>query len=163
MLTKPGGHILFDKMRKIERQVSVAQTEQMLTDGEYCVLATLCDNGYPYATPLSYVYADGNIYFHCATEGQKLRNINCHQKVSLTVVADTDLRPDKFTTKYKSVVVFGTASEIDGDEKKKALLWIIEKYSPDFLDKGKTYIEKAYDKTNIVKIEIDHMTGKASV
>lgn len=58
--------------------------------------------------------------------------------------------------------MFGTASDIGGEEKRRALVGLIEKYSPDFLDNGKKYIANSFDKTKIVKVEIDHITGKAS-
>ena len=40
----------------------------------------------PYAVPLSYVFHDQCIYFHCATEGHKLDNIRANPAVSFCVV-----------------------------------------------------------------------------
>jgi uncharacterized protein len=68
--------------------------------------------------------------------------------------------PIKFSTKYKSVIAFGSANEIDREEKEMALLKLIEKYSPEFLEEGKLYISRAKDATSVIKISIDHMTGK---
>ncbi|MDU1538055.1 MAG: hypothetical protein E6902_00415 [Paeniclostridium sordellii] len=42
-----------------------------------------------------------------------------------------------------------------------ALLKLIEKYSPEFLQEGKLYILRAKDATSVMKISIEHMTGKA--
>lgn len=106
---------------------------------------------------------DGNIYFHFASEGQKLKNINNNPLVCFTVVTDTEVLPSKFTTKYKSTVVFGKASQVGKEEKKKALYGLVEKYSPEYLSKGKEYISKAFNKTTVVKINPKHITGKANI
>jgi hypothetical protein len=50
---------------------------------------------------------------------------------------------------------------LTGEEKEEALLYILHKYSPDFLEKGRLYIKNAADKTTVIKISIKHMTGKA--
>ena len=39
---------------------------------------------------------------------------------------------------------------------------LIDKYSKDFSDEGKKYIVKAEQNTKIIKIDIQHMTGKVS-
>ena len=69
--------------------------------------------------------------------------------------------PSKFSTKYESVVVFGKAHKSQDEEKELALLKLIEKYSPNFLEEGKAYIEKAKDITTVIKIDIEHLTGKS--
>jgi len=48
----------------------------------------------------------------------------------------------------------------DDNEKKEALLEIIKKYSPNYIESGKKYIESDFDKAKVVKIEIEHITGK---
>ena len=108
-------------------------------------------------------YYDNCIYFHGAKEGNKLKNIAQNNKVSFCVVTDTEVLPSEFSTKYKSVIVFGTASEAADDLKEPVLFELIKKYSPEFLEEGKKYIQKAKDHTKIIKIDIHHMTGKARV
>lgn len=154
---------MFSEMRRTDRQTTLEQAEQILFSSEYGTLATVCSNEYPYATPLSYIYMEGNIYFHCASKGQKLENINNNPKVCFTVVTDTEVLPSKFTTKYKSAVVFGTASIVTGDEKEKALVGLVEKYCPDYLIQGNKYISKAFDKTTLIRIKPEHITGKSNI
>jgi len=43
----------------------------------------------------------------------------------------------------------------------KALLWILEKYSPRFVEAGKRYILLKDRLTKVIKIEIGHISGKA--
>ena len=48
-------------------------------------LATLGQDGYPYITPLNYVYWQGSVYFHCARQGEKLDNIDMNDRVCFEV------------------------------------------------------------------------------
>ena len=110
--------------------------------------------------PVNYVYTNGSIYFHCAVEGHKLDNIKNNDKVSFCVVGPTQILPDKFSTKYESVIVFGRAIEVSGDEKNRALLELINKYSPDYIEQGKEYIQKKNKDSKVIKIKTEHITGK---
>ncbi|MBC2581704.1 pyridoxamine 5'-phosphate oxidase family protein [Clostridium sp. DJ247] len=38
---------------------------------------------------------------------------------------------------------------------------ILNKYSPDYIEKGKAYITNASTKTKVIKISIEHISGKA--
>jgi nitroimidazol reductase NimA-like FMN-containing flavoprotein (pyridoxamine 5'-phosphate oxidase superfamily) len=126
------------------------------------MLSTIGANGYPYVIPVNYVYYSGSIYFHSAAEGHKLENIQNNSRVSFCVAADVELIPEKFSTKYKSIVIFGGAQEVFGREKEDGLLALVRKYSPEFIDQGSRYIQDSKDKTKVVKIEIEHITGKAA-
>ena len=39
-------------------------------------MATLDSDGYPYITPVNFVYFQDRIYFHCAPKGEKLDNLD---------------------------------------------------------------------------------------
>lgn len=152
---------MFREMRKKQREITEEESIEILNNGEYGILATIGENGYAYATPLSYVYYNNAIYFHCAVEGSKLDNIRYNEKVSFCVVGKTKVLADKFSTEYESAIVFGRASIVEKEAKIGILTAIIEKYSPDFKKEGLEYIERASGATSVVKIEIDRITGKA--
>lgn len=152
---------MFKEMRRKNREIGEEDIKTIIVNGEYGILATLGENSYPYAVPLSYVFYKEAIYFHSAVEGNKLENIKINEKVSFCVVGKTKVLPDKFSTEYESVIVFGRAFLTKNDEKKEALIAIAQKYSPDFMAEGLEYIERAIDATCVVKIEIDKITGKA--
>ncbi|GAA0713302.1 pyridoxamine 5'-phosphate oxidase family protein [Paraclostridium ghonii] len=153
---------MFKQMRRKERETENVEALDILKNGEYGVLSTIGENRYAYGVPLSYVYSNESIYFHCALEGQKLDNINYNNKVSFCVIGKTCVTPEKFSTKYESAIVFGKASEVFEEEKSEALLQLLKKYSPDFIEKGKMYIKNASDKTKVIKIKIDKISGKAN-
>ncbi|WP_157847458.1 pyridoxamine 5'-phosphate oxidase family protein [Prevotella intermedia] len=50
-----------------------------------------------------------SVYIHCAPEGRKLEALKDNNKVSLCVIGEVNLLPDKFTTEYESALFFGTA------------------------------------------------------
>ena len=152
---------MFREMRRKDKMKTQEEAIKILKDCTNGVLSVTGDDGYPYGVPVSYVYDDNKIYFHCASEGKKLDAIKADPKVSFTVVGADDIAPEKFTTSYKSVIAFGKARVADTDEEKMAALKIIaNKYSGDFPAEGMAYIEKFWEKTTVVVIEIEHMTGK---
>lgn len=152
---------MFKEMRRKDRQIFGSEIEEILNIGQFGVLSTISDNGYPYVVPLNYVYYNNCIYFHSAADGHKLQNIKKNNKVSFCVVTNAKILPDKFSTKYNSVIAFGIASEVPNDMKEDILFKLMNKYSKGFLDMGKEYIQSAISYTKVIRIEIKHITGKA--
>lgn len=148
-------------MRRQDRKIDDTEAIRILEAGEYGILSTCGSNGYSYGVPISYAYSSGSIYFHCATEGQKLENIKHNNLVSFCVVGKIEPLPQDFAVNYESTIVFGKAVEIFEEEKQAALEALVAKYSSAFTKEGLEYIRKAWDVTRLFKIEIEHMTGKA--
>lgn len=153
-------------MRRKDRQLSYEETAKILTEAEYGILATVNAEGAPYTVPLSYVFKDGRVYFHCANQGHKIANLAADCRVSFCVVENT--RPvyggnGGFTTYYESAVVFGAAREvIDWPEKQDALQALCMKYLPEHQDKIADYIEHYKNRTLVYAVEPEAVTGKAN-
>ncbi len=152
---------MFKEMRRRDRQIGEEEALKLLKEAQYGILSTTGENGYAYGVPLNYAYLDGSIYFHCAQEGAKLNNIAKNNRVSFCVIGDSEPIPEKFSYRYISTVVFGNCSEVFEKEKEMALTALIQKYAAEFLNKGMDYINKDKDTTKVMKISIEHMTGKA--
>ena len=152
---------MFRKMRRKDKQVTEKEAIEILNAGEEGVLATIGKDGYPYAVPLNYACHENSIFFHCALSGHKIDNMDYNSKVSFCVVRDTGVIPEEFSTKFQSVVLFGTAQEVFDDEKKKGLMVLIKRLSGDYIAEGEKYIKNAWDKTRVFRIDIEHITGKA--
>ena len=148
-------------MRRADRALEADQVTAILAKGVYVILSTTGENGYAYGVPLSYVYMQDAIYFHCAPEGLKLDNIRFNNRVSFCVVGDTLPLAEKFSMRYESVTIAGRAFEVEGIEKDQALLALIEKYSSAYVEKGQKYIESDSPKTKVIRISIENITGKA--
>jgi uncharacterized protein len=148
------------ELRRQDRAINQEHIQRVLQQGEYGVLSTVSPEGQPYGTPLNYCFLEGAIYFHSALQGHKLDNLAANPRVSFCVVGNTQVLPDKFATLYESAVVFGSAAEVTGAEKQKALEGLLDKYSPDFRAEGLEYIAKLGDRARVFRITIEAMSGK---
>ena len=148
------------EMRRAEKALSNEEMLEIMNSSLYGVLSTVDKDGIPYGVPLSFVYDDNHIYFHCATVGQKLDNISDNNNVSFCVVTDVETIPEQFNTKYKSVIAFGKVFEVLADQKEDIFKKLIYKYSKDFMVPGMEYIKKSGGSARIYQIEIDHITAK---
>ncbi len=151
------------EMKRKEKQLAADETEHILQTGVYGVLSLADQRGVPYGVPLNYVYHNGMIYIHCATVGLKLDLLNENSQVSFCVVIDVTVIPERFSTHYSSVILSGRASEVFEQEKRDGLVALLVKYSPDYLEEGNRYLEKAWERTKVYRIDIDHCTGKGSL
>jgi hypothetical protein len=146
-------------MRRDKQQLTKTDTETVMNRGTNGVLACYGDDGYPYAVPLSYVYHNGNIYFHCAQTGHKISAIINNPKVSFAVVDDAKVVSKEFTIYYRSVIAFGRARITEGDERTTALEAMIAKFAGDQPEEEKRK-RAGCVKAHIVAIDIEQMTGK---
>jgi nitroimidazol reductase NimA-like FMN-containing flavoprotein (pyridoxamine 5'-phosphate oxidase superfamily) len=150
-----------NELRRNDRAIPQNEALSLLHEAEYGILSTVSKNSEPYGVPLNFCFTDNSIYFHCARTGQKIDHLEYNQKVSFCVVGKTQPMPAKFSTKYESVIVFGQAEEVFAVEKRNALEKLLQKYSSDFLEQGRKYIEIGQDKTRVFKLNINRLTGKA--
>jgi len=153
---------MFREMRRKQCEGSFEEAEEMLKKATHGILGVSGDEGYPYTVPVSFVYGDGKILFHCATEGHKLDALMNNEKVSFCVIEQDEIIPEEFNTLYKSVIAFGKAKVLQEDAPiQEALELILEKYSPKHMDSGKKYIKAEWANLKVVEIQIEHMTAKA--
>jgi len=155
---------VFREMRRKDRAMSEAEAMSILETAQVGTLATVSEENIPYLVPMSFVYTQGAIYLHCAVEGKKLDNIRSNNNICFNVVEAVELLPAAFSTKYKSVTVFGKIAVVEAqEEKRQSLIAIVKKYSPDFYEAGLQYIDNAIEKTKVLKIEVSRITGKAKI
>lgn len=155
---------MFHAMRRNGQQLCEEEILALINGCTSGVLAVAGDDDYPYAVPLSYAYADGKLYFHCAKAGHKLDAITRNEKVSFCVIAEDNVHPEKITTYYKSVIAFGRAHIVqEPEEKRKALMLLSEKYLPEYPELRDRVIEETLERVCILKMEIEHMTGKQAI
>ncbi len=149
------------ELRRKDRGTTETEARELLDRGEYGVLSTVSADGIPYGVPLSYCVIDNAIYFHSALEGHKLENITAGDRVSFCVVGATHVLPEKFSTRYESVIVSGRATEVLDMEKQRALEGLVAKYSAGFCEAGLKYIASDSKRTRVFRIDIKAISGKA--
>ena len=149
------------RMRRREREVSEAEARDILGRAEHGVLATVGEDGWPYAVPVNHVLRGNVLYIHCALEGHKLENLAHEGRVSYCAVASAKVVPELLSTFYESAVVFGRAVLVsDAEEKRKALTSLIDRFSVDEA-KAAAALSNWSHKTAVIRIDIERITGKA--
>ena len=151
-------------MRRNRQQLSREECERILGRCTSGVLALAGDGGYPYAVPLSYVYADGAIIFHSAMQGHKVDAIRRDSRCSFCVIEQDDIKPAEFTTYFRSVIAFGRISMLENtDEKVQALRLLGRRYSPGDESGLQHEIDKSLDHVLLLRLDIDHLSGKEAI
>lgn len=154
----------FREMRRKRQQLSNEECVDILTRSTSGVLSLMGDGGYPYGVPVSYVYADGKIIIHSAVAGHKVDAVRNNEMCSFCVIEQDDVRPEEFTTYFRSVITFGKITVVeDDDEKLLALQMLGRRYSPNEEEMLPHEIEKSFDHVLALRIDIEHMTGKEAI
>jgi len=150
-------------MRRKEKEITEeSDIESIIKRSLVCRLA-LSDGDKPYIVPLCFGYKDKALYFHGAYEGRKMDILKKNQMVCFEFDIDTEIieaeNPCHWSMKYLSVIVFGKAVFLESfDEKKKAIDIIMSQYS----DREFQFPDIAIERTAVIKVEIERMTGKQS-
>lgn len=149
-------------MRRFRQELSKEESLEILKNRKVAVIAVAGDDGYPYAVPLNYVYADGFIYFHSALQGHKIDALRRNPKCSVCVIERDEVVPERFTSYYRSVIAFGTAEFIISPEEKIAPLRLLcDKYSPGI--DAEAEISKGLNSLLIIRIKLESITGKEAI
>jgi len=136
-------------------------------------LATNGADGYPYITPVNFVFYQGNIYFHCAIEGEKLDNIDRNPHVCFQVdiplaYLDLGVAPGRKVSGlhqlYHCVIIRGEARIIqNGPLKVDALNALVAKHEKN-LDFEKVHKDMpAYKACKVVEIIPKTITAKSDL
>jgi len=150
-------------MRRKEKEITdLKEIEKILQESTVCRLA-MVDEDKPYMVPLNFGYRDGYLFFHSAKEGRKIDVIQKNPNVCFEVDQLIKFKKAKtacdWGVEYKSVIGSGRAQLLDKlDEKIVALNVIMSHYS----DRTFDYPDEALEKTLVIKVQIERMTGKQS-
>ncbi len=154
---------MFRQMRRYKQELTEEECIDILTNEPRGVLALLGDEDYPYAIPMSHVYADGKIYFHGAKEGHKNDAVKKYPKASYCIVDEGIKREDEWWYTFKSVIVFGKIRTInESSEKIDKLRHLGNKFFPTPEETEKE-IKRLLDRTEVFELTIEHMSGKTTV
>lgn len=155
---------MFREMRRKRQELTEKECVSILERATSGVLSVAGDDDYPYGIPLSFVYCDSKLYFHCAKTGHKLDAIRRNSKVSFCVIDQDQVVPEKYTTYFRSVIAFGKARILEEEtEKRRALELLAARYSPNQEEGRLKEIESQFRHVCMVEVSIDHMTGKEAI
>jgi len=150
-------------MQKKEKEINnIEEINAIIAKAKVCRLA-MVNGDTPYVVPLSFGYHNNTLYFHGATEGQKIKIIRKNPNICFefdqlfeTLVSETAC---KWSMKYQSIIGFGKAILIEEQEEKRTALEIImSQYS----NQEFQFPDDMLKATAVIKVEIESMTGKQS-
>jgi len=151
-------------MRRKDKEITdISGIESILRRALVCRLA-MADHNRPYIVPLNFAYKDNCLYFHTGRQGQKIDCLRKNENVCFEVDEEVEIVSSGeacgWGVKYFSVIGFGRAVMIDDPQDKiQALNVIMEKYSG---TSGWDYPLNNLDRTLVIKVLIDRLTGKKS-
>lgn len=150
-------------MRRINREVGEAEARAIMARADHGFLATVGEDGWPYAVPVNHVLDGDTLYFHCALSGHKLDNLGREPRVAYSAVASEQVVPESVTTHYESAIAFGRAEIVtDAAEKRRALELLGRRFCPGFEAEVEREIRHDGPKTHVVRIRIERLTGKVN-
>jgi nitroimidazol reductase NimA-like FMN-containing flavoprotein (pyridoxamine 5'-phosphate oxidase superfamily) len=148
-------------MRKAKKEITdTAELEGILSRAEVLHLA-LHDEPAPYVIPLSFGFAEGALWFHCAREGTKLDLLRRDPRVGFAAVADarvvTGPGACDFSAAGSSVVGRGTARIVtDPAEHRRGLDALMRHYGTEH----PVYRPDSLARTCVVRVDVEELRGK---
>jgi uncharacterized protein len=158
------------------KQCQVTDPQEITAILERCTVGRLASNGidgYPYITPVNYVYWRGSIYFHCARKGEKTDNILRDPKVCFEVdlplaYLDTGFDPSRPACQvhqfYHCVIIRGRAEIVeDLDEKVGALNALMASHEQIRGYSAITAESDAVGLCSVVAVRVDSLSAKSDL
>jgi nitroimidazol reductase NimA-like FMN-containing flavoprotein (pyridoxamine 5'-phosphate oxidase superfamily) len=136
-------------------------------------LATVDSEGYPYITPVNFVYHEGRVYFHCAPEGEKLDNLLRNPRVCFEMdiplaYLQVDFNPERDPCRthqfYHCVIIRGTARIVpDGELKTIVLNALVAKHEGNRDFPAINPDSGSYKVCKVIEIKPERMTAKSDL
>lgn len=154
-------------MRRKDKQAGSEKALEIVQNCDVCRIA-LCDGEMPYIVTMNFGFEFAGteliLYFHCANEGKKLDLIRKNGKVCFEMDWGHRLFVSDIACKcsmgYESVVGFGQIEILpDREEKRRGLLSIMKKYSP---ENEYSFPDPMVDGVTVLKLTVGEYQAKVS-
>jgi nitroimidazol reductase NimA-like FMN-containing flavoprotein (pyridoxamine 5'-phosphate oxidase superfamily) len=153
------------EVRNKRLEIPTSDAIDIIRSTEYGVLATVGPDGRPSTSALNHLLVgEDTLYFHTGKMGEKLDNISTNPYGSFFVTGYHDVVYDQFTSSYSSAVAQGKVSVVTDDtERRRALTALVRRYTSHTLSEEAMleYIEEGLKRVNLLRMDIDMLTGKA--
>lgn len=152
-------------MRRKEREITdLSKIESILATANVCRLA-LHAEPYPYIVPLNYGYVRNGtgfaLYFHCATEGEKLDHMRKNPHAAFEVEGYQQVAGKEaacsYTMEYESVIGQGVLSIVEGSEKATGMQALMRQLVPEQVF---SFEEGMLRGVTVLRLDVRHITGK---
>jgi nitroimidazol reductase NimA-like FMN-containing flavoprotein (pyridoxamine 5'-phosphate oxidase superfamily) len=137
--------------------------DAILDEALYCHLGFAVD-GHPYVIPTLHARVDDTLYVHGSSASRMLRHASAGFRVCATITLLDGLVLAKsvfnHSINYRSVVVLGEATLVDGDEKIEALRAFTEHVAPGRWDEARQPTPQELKATWILSLPLDESSAK---
>jgi nitroimidazol reductase NimA-like FMN-containing flavoprotein (pyridoxamine 5'-phosphate oxidase superfamily) len=157
-----------DKRIRIKREPQRGRYDRetidlILDEALLCHLGFEID-GQPYVIPTLHARVDDKLYVHGSAASRMLRHLAGGVRVCVTVTLFDGLVLARsvfnHSVNYRSVVLLGTATLVDGDEKRAALHALTEQLAPGRWDEARQPTAKELKATWILSVPIEEVSAK---
>jgi hypothetical protein len=140
------------------------EMEQVLASIRIMTVAC-CQGSEPYIFTVDFAWdrQARELWFHCATEGRKMKILQPNPRVCITVVEDRGYIDGECDHAYRSLVLEGKASVVtDLSEKRRALELLARKHErqPEVILARFADNDEAVRKVGIVRVSVGSVSGK---
>lgn len=131
---------------------------------QWCHLAMTDTEGNPYVVPMNFGFKDGILYMHGARHGKKISALTKNPYVCINFSTDHLLRYQNedvacsWSMKYRSVLAYGKAEFISGDDDKIIALDII---MAQYSGRKFKFNQPSVREVNVWKIPLEKIEGRA--
>lgn len=146
-------------MRKARHRMPTAECEALLRRAGVLRLGLADDDG-PYVVPVNFGYDGGRLYVHGPLEGRRIEAVRANPRVCFEADEGEIVRSDRacgFTSRFSSVIGYGTARFADTLEEKRRWLAVIMRHYGGPED---GMPDETLARTSVIQIEIESMDGK---
>ncbi len=137
--------------------------DAILDEGLLCHLGFEVE-GQPYVIPTLHARAGDRLYVHGSAASRMLRQAASGARMCATVTLFDGLVLARsvfnHSVNYRSVVVFGTATLVEGDDKREALRALTEQLAPGRWDEARQPTEQELKATWILSLPLDEASAK---
>jgi nitroimidazol reductase NimA-like FMN-containing flavoprotein (pyridoxamine 5'-phosphate oxidase superfamily) len=137
--------------------------DAILDEALICHLGFAVD-GRPYVVPTLHARVGDRLYVHGSAASRMLRHVATGAEVCVTVTLFDGLVLARsvfnHSVNYRSVVLLGTATLVEGDEKREALHALTEQLAPGRWDEARQPTAKELKATWILSVPIEEVSAK---
>jgi nitroimidazol reductase NimA-like FMN-containing flavoprotein (pyridoxamine 5'-phosphate oxidase superfamily) len=126
------------------------------------VLSLVRPDGYPYGVPINHYFDPEamKLYFHGDVQGSRIECAQKEDRASFCCFRERGTEERHWYKTFESVIVFGHLKFIEDRDLKARIVWKLTRGFTEEMKEYEAEIESAIDKTSVIEMSIEHVTGK---
>ncbi|MBQ1827214.1 MAG: pyridoxamine 5'-phosphate oxidase family protein [Erysipelotrichaceae bacterium] len=153
---------MFEEVRKKHRALDRDEALRILSQTRRGVLSLVRPDGYPYGVPINHYFDPDTmkLYFHGDVQGNRIECAEKDDRASFCAFQERKTEKKHWYKTFESVIVFGHLKTVEERERKAEIVWKLTRGFTEDMEEFEAEIEKAIDRTSVIEMSIEHVTGK---